>query len=317
MVPGGSSPKRIDRSRAAPISSAFVVSASSIARISAISDPGYPNPPFLWASLVWLGSESRPWHRGGSTHEDSHDRDPNRPRGRDRARDRGRRLRRIQLRRGQRRKQRETPRAQPQYGGSVVIDRVADSQSMDKTTVFDNESIWVFEQIMEPLYTVSKDGKDVVAVARDLLHALARQEDLHVQAPAGRQVLERPANDLGRRQVLDRRGPGRGPGLGIPRRRDQGHRDSRSRDGRDPHQVPVVAVPGRHRALRQRHHPEGLRRRDQEGVLHAPGRHRPVHVGPLGQGQRARPQEEPQLLAEGQAVPRQRHVANGRRRQHP
>ena len=33
---------------------------------------------------------------------------------------------------------------------------------MDKTTVFDNESIWVFEQIMEPLYTVSKDGKTVV-----------------------------------------------------------------------------------------------------------------------------------------------------------
>ncbi len=50
----------------------------------------------------------------------------------------------------------------PQYGGSVVIDRVADSQSMDKTTVFDNESIWVFEQIMEPLYTVSRDGKSVV-----------------------------------------------------------------------------------------------------------------------------------------------------------
>jgi len=50
---------------------------------------------------------------------------------------------------------------QPQSGGSVVIDRVADSQSMDKTTVFDNESIWVFEQIMEPLYTVTKDGQGV------------------------------------------------------------------------------------------------------------------------------------------------------------
>ena len=49
----------------------------------------------------------------------------------------------------------------PQHGGSVVIDRVADSESMDKTTVFDNESIWVFEQIMEPLYTVTKDGQDV------------------------------------------------------------------------------------------------------------------------------------------------------------
>src|SRR5207344_2966963 len=85
IVPGGSSPNRIARSRAAPISSALVVSASSIARISAISDPGYPNPPFLWATLVWLGSESRPWHRGGSSHEDSHDRDPNWPCRRDEA----------------------------------------------------------------------------------------------------------------------------------------------------------------------------------------------------------------------------------------
>jgi peptide/nickel transport system substrate-binding protein len=49
----------------------------------------------------------------------------------------------------------------PQRGGSVVIDRTADSESMDKTTVFDNESIWIFEQIMEPLYTVTKDGKNV------------------------------------------------------------------------------------------------------------------------------------------------------------
>ncbi len=32
---------------------------------------------------------------------------------------------------------------------------------MDATSVFDNESIWVFEQIMEPLYTVTADGKGV------------------------------------------------------------------------------------------------------------------------------------------------------------
>ena len=49
----------------------------------------------------------------------------------------------------------------PQHGGSVVIDRVSDSQSMDATTVFDNESIWILEQIMEPLYTVTPDGKSV------------------------------------------------------------------------------------------------------------------------------------------------------------
>jgi peptide/nickel transport system substrate-binding protein len=33
---------------------------------------------------------------------------------------------------------------------------------MNNTTVFDNESIWVFEQIFEPLYTVSDNGKTVI-----------------------------------------------------------------------------------------------------------------------------------------------------------
>jgi peptide/nickel transport system substrate-binding protein len=43
-------------------------------------------------------------------------------------------------------------------GGTLTIARAADSQSMNKTTVFDNESIWVFEQIYQPLYKVSPDG---------------------------------------------------------------------------------------------------------------------------------------------------------------
>src|ERR1700680_3482749 len=47
-------------------------------------------------------------------------------------------------------------------GGDLVIARTADSQSMNNTTVFDNESIWVFEQIMQPLYTVTPDGKGVM-----------------------------------------------------------------------------------------------------------------------------------------------------------
>jgi peptide/nickel transport system substrate-binding protein len=51
--------------------------------------------------------------------------------------------------------------ATPVRGGNIVIARTQDSTSMDATSVFDNESIWVFEQIMEPLYTVSKDGKNV------------------------------------------------------------------------------------------------------------------------------------------------------------
>jgi peptide/nickel transport system substrate-binding protein len=50
----------------------------------------------------------------------------------------------------------------PVHGGNLVIARTADSQSMNATTVFDNESIWVFEQIYQPLYTVSPNGKSVM-----------------------------------------------------------------------------------------------------------------------------------------------------------
>jgi peptide/nickel transport system substrate-binding protein len=49
----------------------------------------------------------------------------------------------------------------PVRGGDLVIARTADSQSMNATTVFDNESIWIFEQIYQTLYTVTNDGKSV------------------------------------------------------------------------------------------------------------------------------------------------------------
>jgi len=47
----------------------------------------------------------------------------------------------------------------PKRGGSITIARIEDSQSFDKTNVFQNESIWITQQIMEPLYTAAKDGK--------------------------------------------------------------------------------------------------------------------------------------------------------------
>ncbi|HEU5387917.1 MAG TPA: ABC transporter substrate-binding protein [Streptosporangiaceae bacterium] len=49
----------------------------------------------------------------------------------------------------------------PVKGGDLVIARTADSQSMNATTVFDNESIWIFEQIFQTLYTVTPNGKGV------------------------------------------------------------------------------------------------------------------------------------------------------------
>ena len=49
--------------------------------------------------------------------------------------------------------------ATPKRGGSITIARIEDSQSFDKTNVFQNESIWLTQQIMEPLYTATSDGK--------------------------------------------------------------------------------------------------------------------------------------------------------------
>ena len=46
-------------------------------------------------------------------------------------------------------------------GGDLVIARSADIIAMDKTTTFDNNSIRVMQQIMEPLFMVSQDGSKV------------------------------------------------------------------------------------------------------------------------------------------------------------
>jgi len=49
----------------------------------------------------------------------------------------------------------------PVHGGNLVFAAVQDAQSMNNATVFDNNSIWIFEQIFQTLYTVTNDGKSV------------------------------------------------------------------------------------------------------------------------------------------------------------
>jgi peptide/nickel transport system substrate-binding protein len=48
--------------------------------------------------------------------------------------------------------------SKPTKGGNLVMARSADIISMDKTTTFDNNSLRVMEQIMEPLFQASPDG---------------------------------------------------------------------------------------------------------------------------------------------------------------
>jgi peptide/nickel transport system substrate-binding protein len=54
---------------------------------------------------------------------------------------------------------RSSSAAVPKRGGHITIARIEDSQSFDKTNVFQNESIWITEQINEPLYLAGNDGK--------------------------------------------------------------------------------------------------------------------------------------------------------------
>ncbi len=49
----------------------------------------------------------------------------------------------------------------PAKGGDLTIVRPGDSVSMDNTMVFSNASIWVFQQMLESLYEVTPDGRDV------------------------------------------------------------------------------------------------------------------------------------------------------------
>jgi peptide/nickel transport system substrate-binding protein len=50
----------------------------------------------------------------------------------------------------------------PVHGGNLTFAAVQDAQSMNATTVFDNNSIWIFEQIFQTLYTVTNNGKSVI-----------------------------------------------------------------------------------------------------------------------------------------------------------
>ena len=74
------------------------------------------------------------------------------------------------------------------HGGKLTFAAVQDAQSMNKSTVFDNDSIWIFEQIFQQLYTVSSDGKSVVPQLATG-YKVSSDKNLHVHPPAGREVL--------------------------------------------------------------------------------------------------------------------------------
>jgi peptide/nickel transport system substrate-binding protein len=50
----------------------------------------------------------------------------------------------------------------PVTGGNLVFANPQDAQSLNESNVFDNNSIWILEQITQPLFTVTSNGKGVM-----------------------------------------------------------------------------------------------------------------------------------------------------------
>ena len=206
---------------------------------------------------------------------------------------------------------------EPQPGGDLIIARVADSTSMDKTTVFDNESIWVFQQVMESLFAVTPDGKDVEPWLAEGFELSDDQLTYTITLRQG--VLFHNGQEMTSADVkfsIDEASSVTG-GWEWINAAIESIETPGSLHGRRDDEVPVVADDRRPGAVQQRDHPGGLRGRDEGAVLRASDRHRTVRVGPLDEGLRPEAGPERQLLAGGQAVPRQRHVDGRRRRQHP
>ena len=169
--------------------------------------------------------------------------------------------------------------ATPKRGGHITIARIEDSTSFDKTNVFQNESIWLTEQINESLYDAGNDGKTLKPW---LATSYTKSKDGKTYTFKLRKGVKfsngKPmtAADV-KFSIDDARAQAKGWGYLDAAIKSISAPEPEHR--RLPPQVPVGAVRRRHRALCERDHPEGLRRPDAHRVLQAPDRHGPLHVG--------------------------------------
>ena len=182
---------------------------------------------------------------------------------------------------------------------------------MDKENVFDNESIWILEQIMEPLYTVSPDGKGVVPwLAKSYTLSPDKKTYTFHLRPGVKFSNGKPMTSADVKFSIDQ-----------TRKAAQGwgYLDAAIKDITTPNPETVVIQTKYPWApfmadialFANGIVPNNYVGETAEGVLHPPDRHRPVHVGPLDARRRDRAQAQPVLLAEGQAV--SRPASRGRR----
>ena len=175
----------------------------------------------------------------------------------------------------------------PVKGGDLVIARTADSQSMNNTTVFDNESIWVFEQIFQTLYTVTPNGKGVQPLLATGYTVSADKKTYTFTLRSGVKFSTgQPMTSADVKFSIDQASAA-AKGWGYINTAIKSVDAPTSVHGRGQPQVPVGAAARRPVAVLQRDRARQLRRQDRDPVLQRPGRHRAVQVGLLAQGQRA------------------------------
>jgi peptide/nickel transport system substrate-binding protein len=73
----------------------------------------------------------------------------------------------------------------PKNGGSLVIDRDQDAKSMNNILTFDNRSIFVQEQIMQTLFTVTKNGKSTKPLLAKSYHVSKDKKTYKVKLKKG------------------------------------------------------------------------------------------------------------------------------------
>ena len=214
--------------------------------------------------------------------------------------------------------QRQASSGAPVHGGNLVFATPQDAQSMNNTTVFDNNSIWIFEQIFQPLYTVTNNGKGVMPWLATSYTMSADKKTYTFTLRQGGEVLQRQADDLGGREVLHRPEP-----QGRRRAGPTSTRPSTPSTTRRPSTVvinlkfPWAPLLADLSLFANGIVPNNYGGETETAVLPAPDRHRPVQVGLLAQGPGAQAGPQPVLLAAGQALPEQRDLDRRAQRQHP
>ena len=174
-------------------------------------------------------------------------------------------------------------RAAPRCTANLVIARTADSQSMNNTTVFDNESIWIFEQIMQPLYTVTPNGKGVQPWLATGYTVSANKKTYTFTLRKGVKFSNgKPMTSADVKFSIDQASAA-AKGWGYINMAIKSVAAPTPHRGGQP-QVPVGAAARRPVAVLQRDRPGQLRRPDRDAVLPRPDRYRPVQVGLLAQG---------------------------------